>query len=140
MHADGGVIAQFFLWGAMVDISAAQQELGVDPDENVEASIYIIRNSQIEAAPELVERNLDGYRLALDDDPPQGGGHGRSDSRLGPGRTGQRRFQLCRHSARTRRGPAAKFEPAEMRRLFDLGHAIATGPEPWRKEPPSFLQ
>ncbi|MCW8985345.1 MAG: hypothetical protein OQK55_08380, partial [Thermoanaerobaculales bacterium] len=36
--------------------------------------------------------------------------------------------------------PTGTFEPANMRRLFELGRAIALSPEPWRKETPSWLQ
>ena len=140
MHVDGGVIAQFFLWGALVDLSAARQELGVDPDEETQSSLYIIRNSQIEAAPELVERNLVDiasrsmmtllkavamgdlirvWTLAEQDNVD---------------------FNYVGIPPEHAEASAAEFEPAEMRRLFELGHAMATGPEPWRKEPPSFLQ
>ena len=35
---------------------------------------------------------------------------------------------------------AATFSPADMRRLFELGRAMAGAPEPWRKEPPSWIQ
>ncbi|MBD3872423.1 MAG: hypothetical protein IFK91_05825 [Acidobacteria bacterium] len=36
--------------------------------------------------------------------------------------------------------PAGAFDPSEMRRLFDLGRRLAIEPEPWNKEPPSFIQ
>ncbi len=35
---------------------------------------------------------------------------------------------------------ASSFDPAEMQRLFDLGHEIATGDKPWRKDPPTFFE
>jgi predicted acylesterase/phospholipase RssA len=140
MHVDGGVIAEFFLWGAMVDIADAARELQVDPSQRSPASIYIIRNSQIDAEPAQVEPKLIDiasrsmitvlkavamgdlirvWALAERDDvdfnyigiPPE---HAEAD--------------------------VSTFDPGDMRRLFELGRAIAISPEPWRKEPPSWVQ
>jgi predicted acylesterase/phospholipase RssA len=140
MHVDGGVIAEFFLWGAMVDIADAAREVQVDPEERPPASIYIIRNSQIEAAPEQVKPKLvpiasrsmitvlkavamgdlirvwalavrDGVDFNYVGIPPE-------------------------HPEAT----ASSFDPAEMQRLFDLGRSMALEPDPWRKDPPSFVR
>ena len=35
--------------------------------------------------------------------------------------------------------PVGSFAPPDMRRLFELGRAIAREPDPWRKEPPAWL-
>ena len=140
MHVDGGVTAEFFLWGAMVDIADASRELQVDPNQRPPASIYIIRNSQIDAEPAQVEPKLidiasrsmisvlkavamgdlirvwalatrDGVDFNYIGIPPE---HAEAD--------------------------ASTFEPGDMRRLFELGRAIAISSEPWRKEPPSWVQ
>ena len=140
MHVDGGVIAEFFLWGAMVDITDAQRELQVDSNQRPPTSIYIIRNSQIDAAPEQVEPKLidiasrsmisvlkavamgdliriwalaerDGVDFNYVGIPPE---HAEAD--------------------------VSTFDPADMRRLYELGRSIALSPEPWRKEPPSWVQ
>jgi predicted acylesterase/phospholipase RssA len=140
MHVDGGVIAEFFLWGAMVDIADARRELQVDPTPRPPTSIYIIRNSQIDAEPEQVEPKLidiasrsmisvlkavamgdlirvwalaerDGVDFNYIGIPPD---HAEAD--------------------------VSTFDPGDMRRLFELGRAIAISPEPWRKEPPSWVQ
>ena len=140
MHVDGGVIAEFFLWGAMVDITDAQRELQVDSNQRPPTSIYIIRNSQIDAAPEQVEPKLidiasrsmisvlkavamgdliriwalaerDGVDFNYVGIPPE-------------------------HAEIT----SATFKPPDMRRLFELGRAMALEPDPWRKEPPSWVQ
>ena len=140
MHVDGGVTAEFFLWGAMVDITDAQRELQVDSNQRPPTSIYIIRNSQIDAAPEQVEPKLidiasrsmisvlkavamgdlirvwalatrDGVDFNYIGIPPE---HAEAD--------------------------VSTFDPGDMRRLFELGRAIAISSEPWRKEPPSWVQ
>ncbi len=140
MHVDGGVIAEFFLWGAMVDIVDAQRELHVDPDPADRSAIYIIRNSQIDAEAGQVEPKLLDiasrsmitvlkavamgdliriWRLAERDGvdfnyvgiPPE---HPEADT--------------------------STFDPRDMRRLFELGRAMALEPDPWRKEPPAWVQ
>jgi predicted acylesterase/phospholipase RssA len=140
MHVDGGVTAEFFLWGAMVDIAEAERELPVDPNHLPQSSIYIIRNSQIDAESAQVKPNLIDiasrsmisvlkavamgdlirvWALAERDDvdfnyigiPPE---HAEAD--------------------------ASTFDPGDMTPLFDLGRAIATSSEPWRKDPPTWVQ
>jgi len=140
MHVDGGVIAEFFLWGAMVDIVDARYGLQVDSDQSAPASIYIIRNSQIDAAAEQVKPKLidiasrsmvtllkavamgdliriwalaerDGVEFNYVGIPPE---HAEAD--------------------------VSTFDPPDMRRLFELGRAMALDPDPWRKEPPSWVQ
>jgi hypothetical protein len=140
MHVDGGVIAEFFLWGAMVDIVDARQKLQLDSDQGSHASIYIIRNSQIDAAPEQVEPKLidiasrsmitvlksvamgdliriwalserDGVDFNYVGIPPE---HAEAD--------------------------ASAFDPSDMRRLFQLGRTMALDPNSWRKEPPSWVR
>ncbi len=100
MHVDGGVIAEFFLWGAMVDITKAVDEFGLDPEHRMEVSIYIIRNSQIDpaheqVAPELVDiasRSMITIlkAVAMGDLVPY----------LGARRTRRRRLLLHRHPSR----------------------------------------
>ena len=130
----------FFLWGAMLDISAAAQELWGGVEQRPPTSLYIIRNSQIEAAAEQVERNLIDiatrsmitllkavamgdlirvWALAQRDDVD---------------------FNYVGIPPEHEESTAAIFKPAEMRRLFDLGHSLATGPEPWVMDVPSFIQ
>ncbi len=140
MHSDGGVIAQFFLWGAMVDISAAQRELGVDPDAQLEASIYIIRNSQIEPAPELVERNLVDIASRSMMTLLKAVAMGDLIRVWALAERDGVDFNYVGIPPEHAEAPAAKFDPAEMRRLFDLGHSLATGPDPWVKDMPSFIQ
>ncbi len=140
MHVDGGVIAEFFLWGAMVNIADAARELQVDSEEHPPAAIYIIRNSQIDAAPEQVKPRLTDiaarsmitvlkavamgdlirvWALAARDDVD---------------------FNYVGIPPEHAEASASSFDPADMRRLFDLGHTMALEPEPWRKEPPAFVR
>ena len=138
MHVDGGVIAEFFLWGATVDVSEAIAALGLEQGQHT--AMYIIRNSQIDPEPQQVPRELieiasrsmitllkavamgdlmrlwslaqrDGLDFNYIGIPPH---HPETDTR--------------------------SFDPAELQRLFEVGREIATGSRPWRKEPPAFLE
>ncbi len=140
MHVDGGVMAEFFLWGAMVNIADARSQLLSNGDQPSPASIYIIRNSQIDAAPKQVSPTLTAiasrsmvtllkavamgdliriWTLAERD--------GVDFNYIG----------IPPEHAET---PAGTFEPPDMRRLFELGRAMALEPYPWRKEPPTWVQ
>jgi hypothetical protein len=140
MHVDGGVIAEFFLWGAMVDIDAAIDKLGLDPDGGRRGEIYVIRNSQIDAAPEQVrprvtaiaERSMMTVLKAV----------AMGDliriwalaERDGVG------FYYVGIPPEEPEAKATGFDPEDMRRLFDLGISMALEPEPWRSDPPAFVQ
>jgi predicted acylesterase/phospholipase RssA len=139
MHVDGGVIAEFFLWGAMVDISEAVYELGVDP-QTVEAEIFIIRNSQIDAEPvqvnpaliDIASRSMITVLKAV----------AMGDliriwqlaERDGVG------FNFVGIPSDQPEADASTFDPDDMRRLYDLGYSMALEPEPWRHEPPITLR
>jgi len=140
MHVDGGVISILFLWGAMIDIVDAKRELLVDPNETIEASIYVIRNSQIEPAAKQVKPRLiniasrsmltllkavamgDLIQIWL-----QAQRDGVDFSYVG----------IPPEHAET---PVGTFDPPDMRRLFELGRAMALEPEPWVREPPTWVQ
>jgi predicted patatin/cPLA2 family phospholipase len=140
MHVDGGVVSELFLWGAMVDIADARSELQVEPELRVHASIYIIRNSQIDAEPVQVDPNLVDIAsrsmvtllkaVAIGD-------LARIWERAEE--TGVK-FNYVGIPPEHAETPAGSFEPADMRRLFELGRSMALSGQPWRKEPPSWVQ
>jgi predicted acylesterase/phospholipase RssA len=140
MHVDGGVMAELFLWGAMVDIAEATRQLQVDHSKRPEISIYVIRNGQIDASIEQVKPNLldiaarsmitllksvataDLLRIwALSER------HGIDFNYVGIPHT---------HPE----AKASAFNPAEMRSLFDLGRELALAPGSWRNDPPPWVQ
>jgi predicted acylesterase/phospholipase RssA len=140
MHVDGGVISELFLWGAMVDIAEARRDLGVHSDQTAQFSIYIIRNGQIDAAPEQVAPRLIGIAqrsmitllkaVAMGD---------LIRIRALAERDGVDLYYvgIPPEQAET---PAATFDPQGMRRLFELGRTMALETEAWRMEPPPFVQ
>jgi len=140
MHVDGGVIAEFFLWGAMVNIADATQELGVTPERRGAFSLYIIRNSQIDAAPELVERNLvdiaSRSMLTLIKSVAMG-------DLMRIWALAERDgvdFNFIGIPKEEKEASMEAFNPEEMRRLFDLGHRMALEPRPWHKDPPNYFK
>lgn len=140
MHVDGGVIAEFFLWGAMVDITKAVDEFGLDPEHRMEVSIYIIRNSQIDpaheqVAPELVDiasRSMITILKAV-----AMGDLVRIWALAERDGVGFNYTGIPPEHAET---VAGTFDPPDMRRLFELGRILALGDEPWRTEPPAWVQ
>lgn len=140
MHVDGGVIAEFFLWGAMVNIADARRELQIGPGRHSPASMYIIRNSQIDAEPQQVKPKLVDIAsrsmitvlkaVAMGD-------------LIRIWRLAERDgvdFNYIGIPPEHAEATASTFDPAAMRRLFELGRAIALSPEPWRREPPTWVQ
>ena len=140
MHVDGGVIAMFFLWGAMVDIDAALEEVGVDTARKGTASIYIVRNGQLDAAPEQVrprlisiaERSmLSVFKAVAMGDLVRIWALAARDGV---------EFRYVGIPAEEAEADTSSFDPVDMRRLFDFGVSMALEPEPWQSEPPSFLR
>lgn len=140
MHVDGGVITMFFLWGAMLDIGRAIEELDADPRGNGTASIYIIRNGQIDPAPEQVrprlidiaERSmLSVFKAVAMGDLVRIWALAERDDVA---------FHYVGIPSEQAEADASTFDPEDMRRLFDLGFSLALEPEPWRSEPPSFFR
>ena len=140
MHVDGGVTAEFFLWGAMVDIAEAEHELPVDPNHLPQSSIYIIRNSQIDAESAQVKPNLIDIAsrsmisvlkaVAMGDLIRVWALAGRDDVD----------FNYIGIPPEHAEADVSTFDPGDMRRLYELGRAIATSSEPWRKDPPTWVQ
>jgi predicted acylesterase/phospholipase RssA len=138
MHVDGGVIAEFFLWGATMDVSKAIDALEIQ--QRRQTAIYIIRNSQIDPAPKQVPRDLVPIATRS------------MMTLLKAVSMGDlfRLWSLCERDgvdfnfigipAKHPETDPTSFDPAEMERLFKLGRDIATGDRPWRKQPPAFLE
>jgi predicted acylesterase/phospholipase RssA len=140
MHVDGGVISELFLWGAMINIVDARRALQVDSKQPIQASLYIIRNSQIDPASKQVRPRLTDIAsrsmltllkaVAMGDLAriwEKAEEYGIDFNYIG----------IPSEHAET---PTGTFDPPDMRRLFELGRAMALEPEPWRKEPPSWVQ
>ena len=140
MHVDGGVIAMFFLWGAMVDIDAALEELGIDPAGKGAASIYIVRNGQIDAAPEQVRPRLISIagRSMLSVFKAVAMGDLVRIWALAA-RDGVE-FRYVGIPADQEEANTTSFDPKDLRRLFDFGVSMALEPEPWQSEPPSYFR
>ena len=138
MHVDGGVIAEFFLWGATMDVSKAIDALELQ--QRRQTAIYIIRNSQIDPEPKQVPRDLVPIATRS------------MNTLLKAVSMGDlfRLWSLCERDgvdfnyigipAEHPEADTSSFDPAEMERLFALGRHIATGDHPWRKQPPAFLE
>ena len=140
MHVDGGVTAEFFLWGAMVDIADAARELQLDRSHRPPASIYIIRNGQIDAAPEQVEPKLIGIASRSMVTLLKAVAMGDLIRVWALAERDGVDFNYIGIPPEHAEADVSTFDPGDMRRLFELGRAIALSSEPWRKEPPTWVQ
>jgi hypothetical protein len=140
MHVDGGVMAEFFLWGAMVNIADARRQLLRDGDQPSPASIYIIRNSQIDAAPLQVAPTLTAIASRSMVTLLKAVAMGDLIRIWALAERDGVDFNYTGIPPEHAETPAGTFEPPDMRRIFELGRAMALEPEPWRKEPPSWVQ
>ncbi len=138
MHVDGGVIAEFFLWGATVDVSDATDALGVSFRRNT--SFYIIRNSQIDPEPQQVPRELAEIASRSMVTLLKAVAVGDLIRLWSLAERDGVDFNYVGIPATHPEANASSFDPVEMRRLFELGHDIATSNQPWRKKPPAFLE
>jgi predicted acylesterase/phospholipase RssA len=140
MHVDGGVISELFLWGAMVDITDATRELEVDPGQSTTAAIYIIRNSQIDPEPAQVKPGLIGIASRSMITLLKAVAIGDLARIWALAEDAGVDFNYIGIPPEHAEADTATFEPPDMRRLFELGRAMALEPEPWRNEPPSWVQ
>ncbi len=137
MHVDGGVKAQVFVGGILIDSDAVAAESGVDPD-SIQCDIYIIRNGRLRLGYSQVEPNLsaigsktvtsminfnavgDLYRIYL-----VSGLRGAN-------------FNLAYIPEDYVSEGDEQFDPEEMTRLFNLGYGEAQAGYPWRTTPPGL--
>jgi len=140
MHVDGGVMAEFFLWGAMVNIADARSRLLSEGDQPSAAAIYIIRNSQIDAEPSQVKPQLIDIASRSMISVLKAVAMGDLIRVWSLAERDGVDFNYVGIPPVHAEANASTFDPADMRRLFDLGRAIALSPEPWRKEPPSWVR
>jgi predicted patatin/cPLA2 family phospholipase len=137
MHVDGGVTAELFLWGAMVDIADTARELQIDIPP---IAIYIIRNGPLQAVPEQVDPKLvdiaSRSMLTLLNSIAMGDLVRIWTQTEGNGVD----FNYVGIPPEQPETPTASFKPQEMRRLFELGRALALEPDTWRTKPPAWLR
>jgi hypothetical protein len=137
MHVDGGVKAQVFLGGALLDISETARSTGLDPAK-IKSRVFVIRNGKLRMGASSVKPKLvDIARKSLTSTS--------NFSVLGD----LLRIFLAAASRGTEfnlgfipedyQGKAKEpFDPVEMTRLFNTGHAQAKAGYPWRKTPPGI--
>ena len=138
MHVDGGVIAEFFLWGATVDVSDATVALGLG--QRQQTAMYIIRNSQIDPEPQQVPRELTEIASRSMITLLKAVAMGDLMRLWALAERDGVDFNYIGIPHHHPEADTRTFDPAELQRLFEVGREIATGSRPWRKQPPAFLE
>jgi predicted acylesterase/phospholipase RssA len=131
MHVDGGTITEVFGYGSLFNDSAAAGQLPAGT-----CNIYVIRNGKLAAETEQVPRK--SMKIIT-----------RSLSTLMKAHSWQDIFRLYFFAQRDKVGfnyvsipdnyvasGKEPFDPAEMKRLFDLGFEMAKSGYKWNKTPP----
>jgi predicted acylesterase/phospholipase RssA len=140
MHVDGGVISELFLWGAMVDIAAARREFQEDSQQPIQVEIYVIRNSQIDPAAKQIKPRLTNIASRSLLTLLKAVAIGDLQRIWLLAQRNQVDFNYVGIPPEHAETPTGAFEPPDMRRLFEIGRKIALSPEPWRREPPSWVR
>ena len=135
MHVDGGVVTEVFFHGMVIDIAVIRRDI-FEGKKIGDDKMYIIRNSKIKPEPEQIPRKLSKITdrtistmikvIATNDL--------------------QRIYFIAQQEGIDFNyvgipedfvdKSKEPFDPAEMRRLFDLGFQLAIKGFEWRKSPP----
>ena len=139
MHADGGVISQFFMPDSVVDLSAMRAEMERSGTAPETMRLFVIRNARFAAAPERVDRNLEAITTRAISTMIQA--MGISDL-----------YRI--YAISTNRGVdfnfvevpedfiwqgKGGFDQEEMNRLFEVGFRLAQTEDAWSQEPPGLF-
>jgi predicted patatin/cPLA2 family phospholipase len=138
MHVDGGLKAQVFLHGAVLNIKDAANEILGDKSDNRVGRIYVIRNGQVAPKPEAVPRKLSAII-------------GRSLSLMTKQAALNDLYRIFTFAQRDglsfnytdipddfEMENDEPFDREEMKRLFDIGYEMSLSDDAWRKKPPGF--
>jgi hypothetical protein len=135
MHVDGGVKAQVFLGGALLDISEVARQSGLDLAK-IKRRVFVVRNGKLRMpAAKVKPKIVDIARRSL---PVMSNVSALGDLlrifvAAAPRGT---EFNLGFIPEDYESKAREMFDPVEMTRLFDSGFAQAKAGYPWRQMPP----
>jgi hypothetical protein len=131
MHVDGGVTAQVFVYPAGLDWSRVRERLAVDGPP----ALYVINNSRGEPAWEAAPRRIVPILLRSVDSLIRTQGIGDLAQIYLLSQRDGLRFNLAYIPSSFTERPQEKFDPAYMRKLFELGFERARAGYPWTSGP-----
>lgn len=140
MHVDGGVVKQvFFLYDVVQGMEDAARKKGTDI-RGLRYKIYVIRNGYVDAVWKEVPDRISAIAERTVDTMINAQGVGDIYQLYAFTELGKGDFNLAYIPATHVSKAKEFFDPAEMRRLFDLGFGEAARGYDWKKVPPGMAQ
>jgi hypothetical protein len=137
MHVDGGIISQFFFFGATLDLLSAAEELGEGSPVR-RSTVYIIRNDEVGPAPEQIPRKMTRIASRSVDTLIKATAIGDLFRVYSIARLGPIDVKYVGIPEDFKKDSPELFDTADMRRLFEIGRKMALEKDPWRTTLPGF--
>ena len=137
MHVDGGVKAQVFIHGAVMDLRRASIAAGVSTNRT-KNTLYLIRNGRLGPEPRPVTRSLKdiaGRTVAAMIKTGATGDLYRISTLI---QSGNVNFNFVGIPDDYQWTSDEEFDPQEMKGLYDLGYELALSDNPWLKTLPGL--
>ncbi len=134
MHVDGGTAAQVFLYPPGMTLAEEARARGIERQRR----LFIIRNSQPEADPQQVDRQMMTIATRAIASLIQTQGRGDLYRLFFLAQRDGVDFNLALIPQSFDAPHAEEFDTQYMRRLYDLARTMAVGGFPWAKEPPDY--
>jgi hypothetical protein len=139
MHVDGGTRAQVFFYGGTVDLKAAALSAGLNYEMPNLSNLYIIRNGNLPAEPEIIERKLVTIIGRAIDTMIKSAAEGDLYRIYAFTRREDIGFHYVDIPDDLKIEPEEAFDPVAMAALFDAGYKLGLNPDPWEKTPPGLF-
>jgi hypothetical protein len=137
MHVDGGIINQFFLFGATLGLVRDAGDLGPNAPE-IRSTVYIIRNDEVGPAPEQIPRKMTRIASRSVDTLIKATAIGDLFRVYSIARLGPVDVKYVGIPEDFKKESKYLFDPGDMGRLFEIGRTLALEPDPWRIGVPGF--
>jgi hypothetical protein len=139
MHVDGGIINQFFFFGATLDLLEGASGMGIEPGSRAaHHTVYIIRNDEIGPAPEHIPRKMTRIASRSVDTLIKATAMGDLFRVYSIARLGRLDVKYVGIPEDFKKESQDLFDTADMRRLFEIGRELALEDDPWRTALPGF--
>ena len=135
LHVDGGVTSQVFLYPTQLDMREAADMVGITREQ----SVFVIRNSQLDARWSEVKPKLAPVALASIDALIRTQGLGDLYRIYLGAKRDDMPFYLSYIPSSFDLTPNEVFDPAYMRALFDLAYEQARDGVDWERSPPGIV-
>ena len=137
MHVDGGVTTQVFLYGPMIKPMAAVKELGLNRYQR-RPRVFVIRNTQINPQWKPVNPRILPIGLRTIGTLLKYHGLGDLYRIYAESIQDEVEYNLAFIPSEIDLERKEEFDPAAMKKMYDLGYSMARGGYPWLDRPPTF--